>query len=79
MKGYIEPVAMQFIKQRLHPSLTDKIISKMSKPKIPDKAKVLEEWKNSLSNWSMTESASLDQENKIKELFITLDMLSFSL
>jgi len=84
MNDYIETVAMQFIQERLHPSLTDRIINLFSKSKIPDAAKTLDEWKSSLSTWSEDKSMPLDQEkkikeyNKIKEIFITLDMLSFS-
>jgi hypothetical protein len=85
MNDYIETVAMQFIQERLHPSLTDRIITSFSKPKIPDAAKTLEEWKNSLSSWLEDKSNPLDQGEKIKEytklkeVFITIDMLSFSL
>ena len=85
MNNYIETVALQFMKDRLHPSLTDRIVKAFSKSKIPDAAKTTEEWKNSLSTWLENKSTPLDQEKKIeeftkmKELFITLDMLSFSL
>jgi hypothetical protein len=85
MNDYIETVAVRFMKDRLHPSLTDRIIKAFSKSKIPDAAKTIEEWKNSLSTWVENKSALLDQEKRIEEftkmknLFITLDMLSFSL
>jgi hypothetical protein len=84
MNGYIEPVAMRFLQERLHPSLIDRIINSFSNSKLPDAAKTLEEWRSSLSTWSEDKSKPLDQEKKIekytkiKEIFITLDMLSFS-
>jgi hypothetical protein len=84
MNDYIETVAMQFIHERLHQSLTDQIINLFSRPKIPDVAKTLEEWKSFLSTWLEDKSTNFDQAkkikeyNKIKEIFITLDMLSFS-
>jgi vacuolar-type H+-ATPase subunit D/Vma8 len=84
MNDYVEHVAMQFIQERLHPSLTDRIINSFSKSKIPDAVKTIEEWKSSLSTWTEDKSTPLDQEKKIKvytkikEIFITLDMLSFS-
>jgi hypothetical protein len=85
MIDYIELVAMRFIQERLHPSLIDRIGNFFSRPKLPDTSKTLEEWKNLLSTWSKHKIAANDQEYKtrvyakIKEIFITLDMLSFSL
>lgn len=84
MNDYIEPVAMRFIQERLHPSLTDRIIELFSKSKLPDTGKTLGEWKRSLFTWSEDASMRFDQQKKtkeyarIKEIFITLDMLSFS-
>jgi hypothetical protein len=84
MNDHIEHVAMQFLQKRLNPSLIDRIINSVSRPKLPDAAATLEGWKSSLLTWSEDKSAPLDQEkkirefNKIKEIFITLDMLSFS-
>jgi len=43
MKDHVETVAMQFIQERLHPRLTDKIINLFSNSKIPDTAKTIEE------------------------------------
>ena len=85
MKFYIEKVATQFLQERLHPSLINRMIDLFSSSRLPNAAKTLEEWRLSLSSWSEGDkSLSLDGAKKIKdfakikELFVTLDMLSFT-
>jgi vacuolar-type H+-ATPase subunit D/Vma8 len=86
MNDYVDTVAMQFIQERLHPSLTNRIINSLSKSKIPDATKTLDEWKRLIATWSEDKFTPIDKDKdkkdreypKMKELFITLDMLSFS-
>lgn len=60
MNSHIEQVAMRFIRERLHPSLIDRIINRFSNSPIPDAAKTLGEWKSSLSTWSEDKTTLLD-------------------
>lgn len=85
MNRYVEEVAIQFLQERLHPSVSNRIKKLFFSPKLADAADTLQEWKLSLSKWTNINFDDANQEQtiqlykKIKELFITLDMLSFSL